>query len=119
MIKQVKGKKHMSEEERERDKDLKSIYKVGYGPLPYYKHYLRKAITDSFPEIGVYLPSFISLSDNIFFYSITPKKTSKYVLSRVSTASLFIYCIQTSIGIMLTTEENFSLSSHCKIDLIL
>ncbi len=36
--------------------------KVGTGPLKYYKGNIKKAVADSFPEIGAHIPFFYSFS---------------------------------------------------------
>ncbi len=60
-VKRKKENKKRAEERKKEDRDLKSN-KVGHGAFCYYKGNLRKAITDSFPEIGVLISLHLFLS---------------------------------------------------------
>ncbi len=107
-----------SAEEREIESALKSK-KAGRGALCYYKNNLWKAIADAFPEIGVdvYLLLFVSLLTICLDNSNGPKNTSTYVHSILNIA--YLLYSQEIIGVMLTTEENISLSLRRKRDVIL
>ncbi len=86
--------------------------------INYYKGNLCKAITDSFPEIGMHISLFF-ISFSHILKSNDPKKTSTYAHAIVNTAPCLFTCfIQKVIGMMPPTEENFSMSLHHKRDLI-
>ncbi len=97
-VKRKKAHKERVAGRGKRGRDLKSN-KGGNGPLYYHKYSLHNAITSSFPEFGVHISLlfFLFPVNNIFYLSIGPKKTSKYVQPIAITARLFNLCIHRQI----------------------